>query len=850
MASTYTVKELIDTTKSGLRAIGYRDDLLQEDYKFADPLTPSYLERKIELAAFAQEPLSYRSACFGVAVLDRNGSDGAEKIQRYQALGAPQVLALYPGIEEVHRWKIVARGKPELIERIDPAHLQSLFLERQAEWGPEQVLRAKSIGFRSAPSQLDFFDAGLIPTIEDVVQKKLDELLREVIAGCQELYLARHKREPDYRALFGLVFRLMTAKLLADRGYPGGNWDSSDPRTVIEAVEAFYFRDMSSEQILPDRAVQQAAWDNIRTAFHFSNISVETLAYIYENTLVSPETRRKYDVHATPPEIAEYIVRSLPFEELPQDQRRVFEPFAGHAPFLIASLGRLRMLLPPDISQAQRHEYFVRMLSGMEIDSFARVVALNSLSLADYPSPDGWRIVNADAFTSPDFDTYLKQAQIVLCNPPFRDFAPDVRQAHLTIQATNKAVEALRRVLQHPPQMLGFVLPRVFVNGQSYRDARQRLAAQYKDIDVVGLPDITFRYSETEPVLVIAHGVREKHSRLRSSSVKREDYRQFIHTGKPTWQTEAPSDYLQKKTGFVFWYSPLQRILGELAYLPRLEEIAEVHRGIEYNVPLRKDWDRLISDTPKPRFAPGLVNVQPGFEPYNIHSFVYLNLDTDLMRTHAHLLPWDKPKVIANASRKSRYGWVIVGAVDYQGLVCYQQFHGVWPKQDIPVEVLASILNGPVANTFVSSYRTSRHNQVRTVRQIPVPQFTAAQMHSIASLVKEYRSYREQWLTKPYDERRFEHHCREIVWQIDAELLAAYDLSPRFEREILDHFAGHERPGPISFDRYYPSDFRPAVPWRVYISEELRTSTAQRTLERLPVLNDPVISEVVRDLED
>ncbi len=846
----YTARGLIDTTKSGLRAIGYRDDLLQEDYKFADLLTPSYPERNIELAAFAQEPPSYRSACFGVAVLDRNGSDGAEAIQRYQALGAPQILALYPGTQEVQRWKVVARGKPELIERIDPAHLHTIFLERQAEWSPEQILRAKSIGFKRAPTQLDFFDAGLIPTIEDVAQKKLDELLRQVIALCREIYVTRHRQDPDYRALFRLIFRLVAAKLLADRGHPGGDWDNPDPQVVIEAVEAFYFRRMLSEEVLQDQTVQETAWDRIRTAFHFSNISVETLAYVYENTLVSPETRRKFDVHATPPEIAEYVVRNLPFEELPQDQRRVFEPFAGHAPFLIASLGRLRMLLSPDISQAQRHEYFVRMLSGMEIDSFARDVALNSLSLADYPNPDGWRIVNADAFTSPDFDTYLKQAQIVLCNPPFRDFAPDVRQAHPTIQAANKAVEALRRVLQHPPQMLGFVLPRVFVNGRSYGEARQGLAAQYKEIDVVGLPDTTFQYSETEPVLVIAHGVREKPSGLRTSLITREDYQRFIHTGNPTWQTEAPSDYLQKKTGLVFWYSPLQRILDELGYLPRLEEIAEVHRGIEYNVPLRKNRDRLISDTPKPGFALGLVNVQPGFEPYNIHSFAYLNLDPDLMRREAHLLPWDKPKVIANASRISRYGWVIVGAVDYQGLVCYQQFHGVWPKQDIPVEVLASILNGPIANTFVSSYRTSWHNQVRTVRQIPVPQFTAAQMHSIASLVKEYRSYREQWLTEPYDERRFEHHCREILWQIDAELLAAYDLSPRFEREILDHFAGHERPGPISFDRYYPPDFRPAVPWRVYISEEFRTSTAQRTLERLPVLNDPVISEVVRDLED
>jgi hypothetical protein len=505
---------------------------------FADPLAPLLPVRNIDLAAFAQAPPSYRSACFGVVVLPQNGCDGAEAIRQYQALGAPQILGLNSEMAEVQRWKIVAEGVPQLIERIDPAHLRNAILEHQKEWNPEQILRAKSIGFRAGAVQLDFFDFGLVPTIESIVQDKLDTLLQQVIADCKEVYFARHHQEPDYRALFRLVFRLVAAKLLSDRHHPGGDWDNPDPARVIQDVEAFYFRGMPSEQALQDADVQQTAWDKIRAAFHFANTSVETLAYVYENTLVSTETRRMYDVHATPPEVAEYVVRALPFESLPLDERRVFEPFAGHAPFLIAALGRLRMLLPPDMDQKERHRYFVEMLSGLEIDTFAAEVARHSLMFADYPNPDGWRMINDDAFTSPDFGACLSQARIVLCNPPYGDFDPKARKPSDAIRSPNKAVEALRRVLERPPKMLGFVLPRVFVNGQMYRDTRRKLASLYSDIEIVGLPEIAFQHSNIPTALLIAHGCAHPKSSegITSSS--------FVPTGRPgrpkrrrvTWQ--------------------------------------------------------------------------------------------------------------------------------------------------------------------------------------------------------------------------------------------------------------------------------------------------------------------------
>ena len=847
MASAYTARELLDTTRDGLLTIGYRNELVQPDYTFADPLDSSLPVKNIDLAAFAQAPLSYRSACFGVVVLPQNGYDGVEAIRRYQALGAPQILGLHPEMAEVQRWKIVAEGTPQLIERINPAHLRNAILEHREEWSPEQILRAKSIGFRTGAVQLDFFDFGLVPTIESVVQDKLDTLLQQVIANCKDVYFAKHHQEIDYQALFRLVFRLVAAKLLSDRHHPGGDWDNPDPASVIHAVEAFYFQGTPPEQVLQDADVRQTAWDMIRAAFHFANMSVESLAYVYENTLVSRKTRRMHDVHATPPEVAEYVVRALPFESLPQDERRVFEPFAGHAPFLIAALGQLRMLLPPDMGQEDRHRYFIEMLSGLEIDTFAAEVARHSLMFADYPNPDGWRVINADAFTSPEFDTCLSQAQVVLCNPPYGDFDSKARMASDAIQSPNKAVEALRRVLEHPPKMLGFVLPRVFVNGPKFRDARKKLASLYSEIEIVGLPEIAFQHSMFETVLLIAHEAKPNGARLRTSEVERGDYQRFVRAGKPTWQTEAPSSYLgvPKPT---FWYSPMQHLLDELTHLPRLGETANVHRGIEYNITFKDYVDKLVSDSPRTGFAPGLVNTREGFEPYGVFSHQYLNIDPDAMLYKAYQRPWDQPKVIANASRISRDRWVIAGAVDKQGLVCYQQFHGIWPKGGMPVEVLAAVVNGPVANAFVSIHRTSRDNQVRIVRQIPVPMFTAPQTQSIVALVRDYRRLRGQWLQSGYEAHHFEPECREIVWQIDAEVLAAYDLPPRLERRLLDYFEGFQRPGPVQFDRYYPPDFRPSIPWRVFISEDFRASTARQTLERLPVIVDPAISAVVQEL--
>ena len=80
--------------KQEFQSLGYVGSLLQEDYAYADILAPEakYAVRQIPLAAFVQEPPSYRTAAFGVTIA--NGRSGVDLVRDSRSLGAPQVLEI------------------------------------------------------------------------------------------------------------------------------------------------------------------------------------------------------------------------------------------------------------------------------------------------------------------------------------------------------------------------------------------------------------------------------------------------------------------------------------------------------------------------------------------------------------------------------------------------------------------------------------------------------------------------------------------------------------------------------------------------------------------------------------
>ncbi len=835
--------ELYGRVKQGLTGIGYVGSLLQENYEYADILAPEYSVGRIPLAAFAQEPPSYRNACFGVVFA--NGVEGPTLIATCRSLGAPQILEVHHN--HIKRWKMTRQGEPLFLEQVKAEEVEVFFERNRNDWSPRRILREKSAG-RGAASQLDFFDLGLLPLLEQQAREKLDRLLQETV----ELSIEEFQRDSDftddnYPPLFRLLFRLIAAKVLADRGHPG-DWLKDEARLTINAVQAFYFKQESPEAVLSHSSTQQVAWERVKKAFHFQNLSVDALAYVYENTLVAPETRRLFGIHSTPPAIAQYITRHLPFEDLPLDQRRIFEPFAGHAVFLVAAMQRMRELMPPEMTSAQRHRYFVNMLCGIEIDDFAREVARLSLMLADYPNPDGWRLYSADALRSDLFDQELDAAHIVLCNPPFENIGVKERENYGHLSSVRKPAAILHRVLQRPPDLLGFVLPRSFLVGRGYRQVRSEIGQSYSSIELVSLPDEVFTHSDAEAVLLLASKKGGREGRLRTSDVDKGDLEHFYLTHEPTRQSEDHFEVSSSTFESRIWFPTLQSVWKATSRMKRLSDVADIHRGIEYNVPFRSNESHLVSETYLPGYSPGIQKVKSAVEPFLIRKRVYLNVSKDRMRGSAYKHPWKQQKLVVNSARRTRGAWRVVASIDYLGLVCYQNFHGIWPDNSITLETLAAILNGPIANAYVATREGGRDVCRQTLLGIPIPDLHADQDEAISTLVHKYADAREQWLAGILADAEGHDTCGNLLRLIDAEVLRSYDLSPRTERILLDYFSDQSRPGPVEFKEYFPNWFKPYMPWHRYLSEELEQASATSTLGRLPVIDDALISDAMRRL--
>ena len=352
---------------------------------------------------------------------------------------------------------------------------------------------------------------------------------------------------------------------------------------------------------------------------------MEVLAYIYEHTLVDEATRKEMSIHSTPHSIARYIVHRLPFESIPESERRVVEPFAGHGIFLVAALQRLRELLPSDMNAIARHRYFVRMLQGFELDQFAREVATLCLMLADFPNHNGWQLYPEDVFVSEKFLSSVRKAHIVLSNPPFEDFTSSERSQYQDRRSVSKPVEFLHYLLDHLPVQarLGIVLPRPFVDGKSYREIRRLLAQRFQEIEVVALPDRVFRISQVESALLIATApdFNTRASITTSyAEVADNDREQFLTEYRYTRRESQEKTTAEAEESFAV--IALREIWDRLSHYPRLGEVAEIHRGVEWQSPF--DAEKYLSPTKKPGFARGLSSAAGNFLCFQAPPSVYL----------------------------------------------------------------------------------------------------------------------------------------------------------------------------------------------------------------------------------
>lgn len=785
----------VDQIARAVRDAGYRVEAVVSDYSFADVLADDNATRTVQLAAFTRTPPSYRSAA--LAVVDGEGRQAFDVVSENRALGAPLLFVI--DRNEVTVWEV--RSKiPRAIETVAVEGIDDLFKRHRASWHPDAIHRAKSVGPAEEGYQLDFVDAGLLPAIEGEIHVKLGRLLVET------LDLSRRSAEGaelDMRTVFRVVFRLLAAKVLEDRRHPYASaWSADDLSSVLAGIESYYsLGHIQGRWAKSLASIFEPAWSHLRTGISFSNISSDDLAFVYENTLITPETRKVFGTHSTPRQVAEYVVQNLQLHDHRPEDLRIYEPFAGAGVFLVSALRHLRDLLPVDWSDQQRHDFLIKHISGDEVDPFACEVATLSLILADYPNHNGWHVKEADLFVGDTLADRMSAANVILCNPPFEAFDLGERGRYAIAGKTHsKAIAALSAALDARPLAIGFVLPRSFILERQFAEQRRRIEELYGSVEVLKLPDGIFGASDVETAAVIARDPRPTSSSgrvaLRSTEVAERDRAAFLKTGHTTVHRDLVREVDESPNG-TLWIPALTAVWDYLRDRPRLGSQLSPSLGLQWY-----DQDQGRSSHEKPGYKHGFANARH-LAQYRAPKPMWLDVrESHVRRALNH--KWSSPKLIASATRLSRGAWCVGAFVDLEGVFCSQQFFGLWPVEPLSqgqLFALAAVLNGPVANAFLAINSPKDRFRVSVVRDIPMP----------ANLPRKLEELASDYVTRISTPSIFgstDQELSSLLSQIDAEVLQAYDLPLKIERQLLTYFEGSDRPvaHPWShWDKSYPT---------------------------------------------
>ena len=827
--------------KPYLRDCGYTRSLLRSNYCFGDG-------QKIALAGFAHVPADTRSAC--IAVVD-SGSETAKDVWACRAMGAPLVFACRG--TELQWWKQGPRNA-ELIETIRETRISSFFARHLEDFSPDAVHRAKTWGRFDRDYQLAFVDVELMQLVEREIGEALGGLIERTVSGLKSSLGWGALEAKQSHRLLTAVFWLVSAKILRDKKVPTfRDLELSEVDDVFGRVAKHYgTRSGFAVHNARERDALREVAESIGRFAHLGHVTTESLAYVYENTLISKTTRVNLGTHSTPSYLVDYIVGKLTpwIDEIPSAKRNVFEPCCGHAAFLVAAMRLLRDLLPGDWLASRKHQYLRSRLHGREIDTFALEIALLSLTLADVPNPDGWDLQLTDVFSENALSDQAPSATIFLANPPFENFSPVEKKKYGPdlLRHTNKTAEMLRRVLPALPSgaVVGVVVPQGILHSKNAKDLREIILRDLELAEVSVFPDKVFTFSDMESAVLLArkHPKRKRKSRTFTFRRLRErDAERFKQDYYYSSIRQVEQSRFSAKDGWDMRVPELEEIWLWCKDYPRLSGVTTTGQGLFYKG--ESDLPEAAPTFGKRRFrgaCKGFVywnrdvetrrklNVQT----HGLPQAVWMNLDPSVIDREVTGAVSGQPQVLLNYAPAGRGPWRLQALLDRKGHPVTSRFITMRPTNaDSTLEYLWALSNSPLANAFAYSHLGKRDNLVGTIRKMPVPDVSPADVGTVSKAVSNYLATVDS-TSDVLESAPDADLARDLMLRVDAEVLRLYDLPPRLERQLLDLFAGWKREGvPFTFERYYPEDYQPCFPLHEYLSEAYQRSTAGylRTLE-------------------
>ena len=165
-----------------------------------------------------------------------------------------------------------------------------------------------------------------------------------------------------------------------------------------------------------------------------------------------------------------------------------------------------------------------------------------------------------------------------------------------------------------------------------------------------------------------------------------DDRENFDLRNIPTFKDIVPASFFKDKRQGRFFVPPFREIWEYLDENPKLNNIAMIKTGVEYEPGLlQKTPYEIFRDTPFPGGVPGIFNVTKGFMHFATSDTVFLSTKQEHRRKmvpSAWNLDWNKPKVIVPKSRMSRkVRRRYTAVIDKKGLLIRRRFSRFGQRQ-------------------------------------------------------------------------------------------------------------------------------------------------------------------------
>ncbi len=776
------------------------------------------------LIAFAHPPLDARSACIAAIEV---GESSAQAVTSIRSVAAPVVFAIRPeGLEWWQQGETPRRIGP----LIPPNDIPGFFSKHQSDFSPDGVYRAKTWGRFDQSFQRSFVDLGLMPLVEAEIGNLLQGLISRNVQSLKSNLGWDVISDKQGAWLLKSVFWLVSAKILHDKNVSGfGNAVLTDVDSILDSVGDHF----GAQRIAISTQKQRAALREIAMGISsFSSLELattESLAHVYENTMISKATRQALGTHSTPSYLVDYIVGRLTpwIQEIDPVDRNVFEPACGHAAFLVSAMRLLTELHPDGQSAQKRRSYLRQRIHGCEVDGFALEIARLSLSLTDIPNPNGWDLHLGDMFVGDTLESMASNATILLANPPFENFKPEEKAWYtakdVQLNHINKTTEMLSRVLPALPggAVIGLVVPQGFLHSKNSTSIRRLLLTEFELDEICLFPDKVFTFSDIESSVLIARK-STKHPQMRSTvryrRVRESDISAFrLGYAVTSERYEKTSRFLTTED-MDLRVIDLENIWQSLSECPMLSDVATVGKGLQYMAHPPKGM-KTISEETFPEAVRGFSRLDPALRIHEQPREMWMSLDPKCISARRHGAQTRTSQVIFNEVRTSRGCWRLKAFMDEQGHALTGSFNVARSNGIVSSEWLWAVLNSPIANALAFCSSNNRHNQATTFRAMRIPDFDDAKMKRITSAARNYLTYVRRdpvaILQQPINSQQA---CT-LLLRVDCEVLKLYNLPRELERQLLDYFAGWQREGvPFKFDRYFPEHFTDPISLSDYLA--------------------------------